>query len=82
MWTNIGVEKTDVLFTFEKVTRCPFFAKFVSPFERTKARTHTECPGKPRPNLSFIWFLIQIYVTHVANIITGLHLSMSRIKFE
>jgi hypothetical protein len=30
-----------VLFTYEKVTRCPFFTKMFSPFKRTKARNTT-----------------------------------------
>jgi hypothetical protein len=32
-----------VLFTYEKVTRCPFFANFFRPFKRTKARNTTVC---------------------------------------
>jgi hypothetical protein len=31
-----------VLFTYEKVTRCPFFTKMFSPYKRTKARNTTE----------------------------------------
>jgi hypothetical protein len=30
-----------VLFTYEKVTRCPFSTKMFSPFKRTKARNTT-----------------------------------------
>jgi hypothetical protein len=32
-----------VLFTYEKVSRCPFFTKMFSPFKRTKARNTSAC---------------------------------------